>query len=129
MSNPTIKEREMKFNILSNDLNIKLIKRTRNSIFYMKEYINNRENLTIKLIDSNLKNKCIDYCPELPFGISSFSSYVDIRAINIISSDVEKNEYKLLGVKSNKLVNALKQLGMSHFLGFFKQLKEEGKIE
>ena len=41
MSSPTIKEREMKFNILSNDLNIKLIKGSSNSIFYMKEYINN----------------------------------------------------------------------------------------
>ena len=68
-------------------------------------------------------------CPELPFGILSFSSYVDIKAIIIIFSYVEINEYKLLGVKSNKLVNALKQLGMSHFLGFFKQLKEEGKIK
>ena len=28
----------------------------------------------------------------------------------------------------NKIVNALKQLVMPHFLGFFKQLKEEDKI-
>ena len=27
------------------------------------------------------------------------------------------------------MVNALKQLVMPHFLGFFKQLKEEGKIK
>ena len=37
------------------------------------------------------------------------------------------NEYKLLGTKSNKLVNTLQLLGMLHFLGFFKQFKEEGK--
>lgn len=48
--------------------------------------------------------------------------------MNIITSDVEINEYRLLGVKSSKLVNVLKQLGMPHFLGFFKQLKE-GKIK
>ena len=47
--------------------------------------------------------------------------------MNIISSDVEINEYKLLGVKSNKLVNVLKQLGMPHFLGSFNKLKEEDK--
>ena len=35
----------MKFNKLSNDLNIKLLKGTRNSIFYMKDYIDNGENL------------------------------------------------------------------------------------
>ena len=35
----------MKFNKLSNNLNIKLIKGTRNSILYIKDYINNGENL------------------------------------------------------------------------------------
>ena len=35
------------------------------------------------------------------------------------------NEYKILGVRSNKLISALRQLDTSHFLGFFKQLKEE----
>ena len=38
--------------------------------------------------------------------------------MNMISSDVEINEYKLLGVKSKKLVNALKQLGMPQSLDF-----------
>ena len=127
MSSLTIKRR-MKLNKLSNDLNIKVIKGTRNSILYMKEYIDNGENLKIKPIDSNLKNKCIVYCLEVLFGILSFSTYVDIKAMNIISSDVT-NEYKLLGVELKKLVNALKQLGISHFLGFLKQLKEEVKIK
>ena len=53
------------------------------------------------------------YCPELPFGITSFLSFLIIETMNIISSLVEINEYDLLGVdsdKSNKLVNALKLL-------------------
>ena len=102
----------MKFNKLSNDLNIKLIEGTNSTISYIKDYINNGENITIDPIDSSLKNKCIAYCPELSFGILSFSSYVDIEAMNIISSDVEINESKLLGVKSNKLANALKQFSI-----------------
>ena len=108
MANLAIKE--IKCNILSNDLNIKLIEGTNGTIFYMKDYINNGENLKIKPIDITLKNKCIAYCPELPFGILSFSSHADIEAMNIISSNAEINEYKLLGVKSNKLVNDLNQL-------------------
>ena len=39
MSNLSIKEKKMKFNKLSNDLNIKLIKGTKNSILYMKDHI------------------------------------------------------------------------------------------
>ena len=80
MSNPIIKEREMKFNKFSNDQNIK---GTKNKISYMKKYINNGEYLKTKPIDSNLKNKCIAYCPELPFGILCFSSYVDIEAMKL----------------------------------------------
>ena len=112
---------------MSNDLNIKLIEGTNGTMFHMKDYINNGENFKTKPIDSSLKNKCIAYCLELPFIMLSFSSYVDIEAMNIISSDVEINEYKLLGFKSNELVNALKQLDIVHFLGFCKQLK--GKCE
>ena len=49
--------------------------------------------------------------------------------MNVISSDVEINKYEHLGVKSDYLVNALNQLDMPLFLGFFKQLKEEVKIK
>ena len=49
--------------------------------------------------------------------------------MNISSSDVKINEYKLLGVKSNKLVNTLKQLDIVHFLGFYKKLKEKCKTK
>ena len=55
------------------------------------------------------------YLPNLTFGILSFSSYVDIDVMNIISSNVEINEYKRLGVKSEKLVHALKQLWIPQF--------------
>ena len=100
MSNLTkINKIEMKFNKWSNDLNIELIEETNGTISYTKDYINNGENLKIKPIDSNLKNKYIAYCLELLFGILSFSRYVNIEAINIISSDIEINEYKQLGVK------------------------------
>ena len=43
MSSPTRKERKMKFNKLSNNLNVKFMQGTRNSILYMKDYINNKK--------------------------------------------------------------------------------------
>ena len=49
--------------------------------------------------------------------------------MNIISSDVEIDEYKFLGIKSTKLVNALKQLDITRLLGFSKQLKEKCKTK
>ena len=45
--------------------------------------------------------------------------------MNIISSDVDMNEYKLLGTKSKQIVNALKLLRMPLFLGFLKKLKSD----
>ena len=39
------KETKAKFNKLSNDLNVKLIKGIGNFIIYMKNYINNRKTL------------------------------------------------------------------------------------
>ena len=72
MPSLAIKERKTKFDKLSNNLNIKLIKGPRKSILYIKDYVNNGENLTIDPIDSSLKIKCIAYCLESPFGILSF---------------------------------------------------------
>ena len=57
MSILSTKETKSKFNKLSNDLNIKLIKRNRNFILYIKNYINNGENLRKKPIDLSIKNK------------------------------------------------------------------------
>ena len=87
MSSPTIKERKLKSKKISNDLNNKLIKWIGNSIFYMKDYIDDGENLKIKPIDLSIKNKQIVF-----FAILPFSSYVYIEAMNIISSCVEMNE-------------------------------------
>ena len=46
----------------------------------------------IKPIDSSHKDKCIVYCPELPFGIISPCSYLNIETRNIISSDTNITE-------------------------------------
>ena len=48
--------------------------------------------------------------------------------MNIISSDVEVNEYKLIGTKSDELVHALKQLGLPYFFGFIRQLLLRDKL-
>ena len=48
----------------------------------------------------NLANKEITYCFELPFGILTFNSYVDIEKTCIISSDVKINGYKLLCINT-----------------------------
>lgn len=45
MAKPIIGKRKRKFNKLHDDLSIKLIKGTKSSIFYMKEYITNGDNL------------------------------------------------------------------------------------
>ena len=44
--------------------------------------------------------------------------------MNIISSKVDMNEYKLLGTKSKQ-----KKLRVSLFLGFLKKLKKENKLK
>ena len=44
--------------------------------------------------------------------------------MNVISSNVDMNEYKLLGTKSKQIVNALSILRMPLFLGFLKPKKE-----
>ena len=118
------KETKAKLNKLSNDLNIKLIKGNRNFILYMKNYINNGENLWKKSIDLSIKNEQITFCSNLPFGILSLSSYVDIESMNIISSNVDMNEYKLLVTKSKQIVKVLKKLRITLFLSLLKKLKK-----
>ena len=70
----------MKFDKLSNSLNIKQIKRMKNSILYMKEY---GENLHKKPIDLSLKNKQMAFWARLLFELLCFSSYADIEVMNI----------------------------------------------
>ena len=50
-------------------------------------------NLKIRPIDLSLKEKFITYCHELSLGIISFSSYVNIETLNIISSDGKMYEH------------------------------------
>ena len=91
MSNLSIKEREMEFNKLC----IYPIKGVAKHILCMTEQISNGNNFKIKPIDSNFDKKQIAYCPDLPFGIISFNSFVNIKTMNIIFSDVEVNDYEL----------------------------------
>ena len=54
---------------------------SKKSVLNIAEYITNGK---------NLKNKT--NCSKFSFGIISFSSYVSIETMNIISSDVEMNK-------------------------------------
>ena len=92
---------EIKFSELANDLDTRSIKVSKKHILNIAEYITNGKNRKVKPADLSLKNKCIDYCFELTFGIISFSSHFSIEAINIISSDVEMN--KILANNLNNL--------------------------
>ena len=81
---------EMKFKKLSNNMNIKLVNGLGLHISLIKKNTDNGKNLKIKPVDSSIQNKEIACCSELPFGILSFNSYLDIESMSIISSNVEK---------------------------------------
>ena len=83
---------EIKINELANNLDIRLLKRTKTSSLNIAEQITNEKDLKVKPIDSSFKNKRVAYCFELPFGIISSSSYVNTETMNIISSDVGMNK-------------------------------------
>ena len=122
MSSLSIKQRKGKYNKLSNDVNIKLIKGNRNVIIYTNNYINNGKNLNEKPIDLSIKNKKIAFYSNLLFGMLSFSNYVDIESMNTISSDVDMNEYRLLGTKPKQVVDTFKLLKRALFM-IFKTIK------
>ena len=122
-------DRFLRFNHFANNSNIKLIKAPKNFSRNTTEYISNGKYLKIEPTDLSVKDKCIAYCFEFTFVTISPSVYVIIKTRNIISSGVEINENYFLAIKSDKLVNALKVPVLPHFLRFFKQLKEEGKIK
>ena len=124
MSSLSPKKGEMEFNKLC----IYPIKTVAKHILYMTEYISNGKNLEMKPTDSNFNNKEIASCPSLLFGIISLNRFVNIETMNIIFSNVEVNEYELIGTKSDELVNALKQLGLPHVFGFIKQLLFRNKL-
>lgn len=122
MSSLSIKQRKGKYNKLSNDVNIKLIKGNRNVIIYTNNYINNGKNLNEKPIDLSIKNKKIAFYSNLLFGMLSFSNYVDIESMNTISSDVDMNEYRLLGTRPKQVVDTFKLLKRALFM-IFKTIK------
>ena len=117
---------EMKFNELSNNMNIKLINGSRLQIFLIKKYIYIlivEKNTIIKPVDFSIKNKEIDFRSELLFGILSFNSYLDIESMKIISSSVEINECKLLSIRSPDFMYAIAKLNILDYLGFHKYLE------
>ena len=74
---------------------------------------------TLKPIDSSFKEKYVAYSHELFFGIIPFSIFIYIETLNSVSSDAEVNEFEFLGAKSDKLVDALKLLGLTIFFRIF----------
>ena len=76
----------------------------------------------------DIKNEFIACCDELPFGILSYSSYIGFNTMEILSLIVEKSQYKILGTKSVKVVEALRKLNMPLFIGFLKILRDNNKI-
>ena len=83
MSSLTIKKIKSNSTKLSNSLNVKLIKGDRKNFQYLVDYINKGENLIKRPIDLSNKNKCMAYCSELPFGILSYSSYIDLEKMKM----------------------------------------------
>ena len=92
---------EIKFNELADNSNIRSIKGNRNFVLNIAEYSTNRNNLKLKPVASSLKINRTAYFFELLFGIISFSSFVNIETMNIISSDLEMNN--LLANNPNNL--------------------------
>ena len=70
--------------------------------------------------------KMIIFWLDLPFGILSFNSYLDIRSMNIISSSVEIDKYKHLNIESLDFMYAFTKLEILDYLGFHKHLEEAG---
>ena len=84
------------------------------------------EKILKKTVASSIQNKEIAFYSELPIGILSFNSYLDIRSMNIISSIVENNEHKFLIIRSLNFMYAFLKLEIHDYLGFHKYLEETG---
>ena len=97
-----------------------MITGNRNFTCYVENYINKRESLRERPIDLSIKNKQTAFCPNLLFGILSLSSYVDIALMNIISSNIGMNKYKLLGTIS---------IQECLFFSILMKLKREDKLK
>ena len=105
------------FNKLSNNL----VMAYTNDIRYKVDHINNGEKLTERPITSkDIRDKFIAYSDNLPFGILSNSSYIDLKKMKIISSVTFSDEYKILKTESRIIANSLRTLKMPLFLGYLK---------
>ena len=94
----------------------------------MVDFINKGKKLKVKPIDLSNKNKCMAYCSKLPFGILSYSSYIDLEKMKIVFCAIKENEYKLLETKSERMAHALRLSKMPLFIEFLKTLGEKNKI-
>ena len=79
-----------------------------------------------KPADSSIQNKETAFGSELPFGILSFNSYLDIESMNVISSRVEINEYKLWNIESLDFMCAFMKLEILDYLRFYEYLDKAG---
>ena len=111
MSNLTIKEkvnkieREIKFDKLSVDLNIKLLKGSKEAILFIADSITNRVNIKIDPIDLFSKDKTIIYHNELLFGILSSNSFLNIETTNVVSFCYDMDYYNFISVIEENCYN------------------------
>ena len=89
----------------------------------MVDYINNGEKLKERPINlEDVREKFIAYSDNLPFGILSKSSYIDLKKMKIVSSVTFDDEYKILKTESRIMVKSLTTLKMPLFLEFLRNL-------
>ena len=89
----------------------------------MVDYINKGEKLEERPINlEDIRDRFIAYHDNLPFGILSKSSYIDLKKMKIVSSVIFDDEYKILKTESRIMVKSLRTLKMPLFLGFLRNL-------
>ena len=120
MSNPTIKERKTKLNKLSNSLNIRFLRGCRKYTQYMVDYIDKGKSFRTKSTDLKNKNRCMDYYNGLPYGILSYSSYINLEEMIIVSAAVEK-----IKLKDYQRLFCLKSIKNTFSFRFFKKSKRK----
>ena len=70
---------------------------------YVVDYIDKGQRFRTESIYLSKKNRCMAYCNELPYGILSYSNYINPEEMIVVSYAIEKNEFKLLRTKSVKM--------------------------
>ena len=87
----------------------------------MVDYTNNSEKLKERPINlEDIRDEFIAYNDNLPFGILSKSSYINLRKMEIVSSVTFDDEYKILKTESIIMLKSLRTLKMTLFLGFLR---------